>query len=65
LYFATGCVAPEQGYDPRHDYPNWPSKMVFFGSALNNTSAITSLALGTSILGKHFTLNQNGEMPMC
>ena len=36
-----------------------------FGSTLNNTSAIKSVAFGASILEKHFSTNRNGEKPMC
>ena len=66
LHCVSGYPAPAQDYNLR----TIPDMMQRFGlvtglsgHTLDNTTAITSVALGASIIEKHFTLNRNGGGP--
>lgn len=66
LHCVSGYPAPAQDYNLR----TIPDMMQRFGlvtglsdHTLDNTTAITSVALGSSIIEKHFTLNRNGGGP--
>jgi pseudaminic acid synthase len=66
LHCVSGYPAPAQDYNLR----TIPDMINRFGlvtglsdHTLDNTTAITSLALGASIIEKHFTLNRNGGGP--
>ena len=66
LHCVSGYPAPAEDYKLR----TIPDMMQRFGlvtglsdHTLDNTTAITSVALGASIIEKHFTLNRNGGGP--
>ena len=66
LHCVSGYPAPAQDYNLR----TIPDMIDRFGlvtglsdHTLDNTTAITSIALGASIVEKHFTLNRNGGGP--
>jgi pseudaminic acid synthase len=66
LHCVSGYPAPAEDYNLR----TIPDMIERFGlvtglsdHTLDNTTAITSLALGASIIEKHFTLNRNGGGP--
>lgn len=66
LHCVSGYPAPAEDYNLR----TLPDMMERFGlviglsdHTLDNTTAITSVALGASIIEKHFTLDRNGGGP--
>jgi pseudaminic acid synthase len=66
LHCVSGYPAPAQDYNLR----TIPDMINRFGlvtglsdHTLDNTTALTSVALGASIIEKHFTLNRNGGGP--
>ena len=66
LHCVSGYPAPAEDYNLR----TIPDMIEQFGlvtglsdHTLDNTTAITSVALGASIIEKHFTLNRNGGGP--
>lgn len=66
LHCVSGYPAPAKDYNLR----TIPNMIERFGlvtglsdHTLDNTTAITSVALGSSIIEKHFTLNRNGGGP--
>lgn len=66
LHCVSGYPAPAEDYNLR----TIPDMIEKFGvvtglsdHTLDNTTAITSVALGASIIEKHFTLNRNGGGP--
>lgn len=66
LHCVSGYPAPAEDYNLR----TIPDMMQRFGlvtglsdHTLDNTTAITSVVLGASIIEKHFTLNRNGGGP--
>lgn len=66
LHCVSGYPAPAQDYNLR----TIPDMMQRFGlvtglsdHTLDNTTALTSVALGASIIEKHFTLNRSGGGP--
>jgi pseudaminic acid synthase len=66
LHCVSGYPAPAEDYNLR----TIPDMLARFGKVtglsdhtLDNTTAITSIALGASIIEKHFTLNRSGGGP--
>lgn len=66
LHCVSGYPAPAEDYNLR----TIPDMIAEFGlvtglsdHTLDNTTAVTSVALGASIIEKHFTLNRNGGGP--
>jgi N-acetylneuraminate synthase len=66
LHCVSGYPAPSQDYNLR-TIPDMIDRFRLVTGlsdhTLDNTTAITSIALGTSIIEKHFTLNRNGGGP--
>jgi pseudaminic acid synthase len=66
LHCVSGYPAPAQDYN-LHTIPDMINRFgIVTGLSdhtLDNTTAITSVALGASIIEKHFTLNRNGGGP--
>ena len=66
LHCVSGYPAPTQDYN-LHTIPDMINRFGLVTGlsdhTLDNTTAITSVALGASIIEKHFTLNRNGGGP--